>query len=363
MNFYKKFLRDFTLLSVGISLLVTTFCIIADPYEIWHVYSKQGFNIYSSKGENIERLTKPLNFMLHHTDAQTIIFGSSRADYSLNPVTWENLTGNKTYNFAVTSATIHESFRYLEYAVATDKKLNEVILCVDFFSFVDNPEQHFFKILPVFEENRLGKFLPTLQDFQKVLFSWDAIKDSYKNFEKNSAENLNFSCHDLNGKFSEAYIDYHYSNPDMSFLGIFKAWNESVDFSTLALLENALKDFESFVKLCQENNIKLHVCIFPLYPLHYECFDPCQNVYNDWKVKLVSIAQVYDFTSFDENFINQQNFWDTSHAKLILGDEILNSIHSGNLKFGKIITPENVQHHNEEISHQRAIWRQKNISN
>ena len=361
MNLYKNFLRNFALISIGISILTATFCAIADPYEIWHFYNRQGFNLYSVKGENIERLTKPLNFILHNSDAQTIIFGSSRADYALNPMTWENLTGNKTYNFAVTSATIHENLRYLEYAVANDKNLQEIILCVDFFSFVDNPEQHFCKILPVFEENRLGKFLPTLQDFQKILFAWDAIKDTYNNFEKNSAENFNFACHDLNGKFSEGYIAYHYGGDDSKFMDVFKMWTEKVDFSTLKLLDNAFKDFQSIVELCNENNIKLHICILPLYPLHYDCFNSCQNAYDDWKFKLSSIVQIYDFTCFDENFINRQNFWDTSHAKLILGDKILNSIHSGNLEFGEIITPENVQFHNEKILRQREFWKQKNI--
>ena len=93
------------------SVLTVAFCLIADPYEIWHIYSRQGFNLYSVKGENIERLTKPLNFILHHKDAQTIIIGTSRADLSLESETWKSLTGNETYNFGVTSATIYEQKR------------------------------------------------------------------------------------------------------------------------------------------------------------------------------------------------------------------------------------------------------------
>jgi hypothetical protein len=359
---YKKFLRNFVSISAGVSILVAIFCIIADPYEIWHIYSHQGVNLYSVKGENIERLTKPLNFMLHHKDAQTVILGSSRADYALNPATWENLTGNKTYNFAITSATIHENFHYLNYVISDNKNLKEVIFCVDFFAFIDNPEQHFLKILPIFEADKAGKFLPTLQNFQKILFSWDAVKDSYKNFEKNSVENLNFPCHDFNGKFSEGYISYHYEYNDSKFFDVFNMWNEKIDFSTISILDDALKDFQSSVELCKKNNIKLYICILPLYPLHYDCFNPCWNVYDDWKIKLASIFPIYDFTCFDENLMRKENFWDTSHTKLIIGDKILNSIHSGNLEFGEIITPENVQKHNEEITRQREIWRSKNLN-
>lgn len=361
MNLYKKFLRDFVIISTAISIFVAAFCVIADPYEIWHIYSRQGVNLYSVKGENIERLTKPLNFFIHHKNAQTIILGSSRADYSLNPATWENLTGSKTYNFAVASATMHENFRYLEYIIENDKNLDEIILCVDFFTFVDNPNNDIFNIIPPFEENKLGKFLPTLQDFQKILFSWDAIKDTYKNFEKNSAENLNFPCHDFNGKFTDEYLVYHYKSYNLGFNYVFDMWNERIDFSTAEILEDAVKDFQAAVKLCNENNIKLHVCIFPLYPLHYECFNDCWSVYEDWKVKLVDTAPIYDFTCFDENFIRKENFWDTSHCKSIIGDKILNSIHSGNLEFGELITPENVQNHNEKIARQRKSWRQKNL--
>ena len=361
MNLYKKFLCNFVLISVAISIFIAAFCIIADPYEIWHIYSRQGINLYSVKGENIERLTKPLNFILHHTDAQTIILGSSRADYAFNPDVWENLTSNKTYNFSVASATMHENFRYLEYVISNDKNINEIILSVDFFSFVDNPKKDMSKFLPEFEEDKLGKLLPTLQNLHKILFSWSAIKDSYENFKKNSAENMNFPCHNLNGKFSEGRIAYHYGYNDSKFNAIFNTWNELIDFSTVSLLDSEIKAFQAAVALCKKNNIKLHVCILPLYPLHYECFNECWDVYEDWKFKLTSGAPIYDFTCFDENLMLKENFWDTSHTKAIIGDKILNSIHSGNLEFGELITPENIQSHNEKIARQRQILRQKNL--
>ena len=93
MKQYEIFLRNFIFLTLTIFSVIVTLCVVADPYEIWHIYSRQGFNLYSVKGKNIERLTKPLNFILHHKNSETIIFGSSRADFALNPTFWENLTG------------------------------------------------------------------------------------------------------------------------------------------------------------------------------------------------------------------------------------------------------------------------------
>lgn len=362
MNPYKKFLRNFALISAGISIFIISFCIIADPYEIWNIYPRQGLNLYSFRGVHIERLTKPMNFILRHTEDKAIIIGSSRSDFCFSPVTWENLTGNTTYNFSVASSAIHEELKYFEYALEHNQNIKEVILCVDFFSFVDNPERQILKSLPPFDENKFGKFLSTLQDLQKILFSWESVKDSVINIQKNYTESPNYRCHDLNGKFSEGHILAHSSVEDSKFFGLIELWNNSYNFSTVELLEDSLKDFQRITELCRENNIKLYVCILPLYPSHYECFNPCWNIYDDWKIKLASIFPVYDFTCFDENLVDRKNFWDTSHTKLIIGDKILKSIHSGNLEFGEIITPENVQKHNEEITRQREIWRSKNLN-
>ena len=361
MNLYKKFLRNFIFMTLAISFLVVTLCCVADPYEIWHFYNRQGFNLYSVKGENIERLTKPLNFIFHQRDAQALFIGSSRVDYALSPKHWEKLTGRKTYNFAVTSAVVYEMRRYIEYAAANDKNLEEIILCLDFFVFLDIPDQDVVNIMPFKDEKQFEESLPSPANLQKVIFSWNALKDSFDNCKKNHEKKYNFLCHDLDGKFSESYIAHHYSEGGQTFLGIFDFWKTQFTFSERALKDSAFQDFQKIIDFCTEKNIKLHVCILPLYPLHYECFNECWEVYENWKIRLASIVPIYDFTCFDENLIRQENFWDTSHAKLIIGDKILNSIYSGNLEFGEIVTPENVRRHNAEILQQRNIWREKNI--
>ena len=362
MNIYRKFLRNFILITVFISSFVITLCCIADPYEIWHFYTIQGFNLYSVKGENIERLTKPMNFIIHQRDAQSLMMGSSRVDYAFNPKTWETLTGRKTYNFGVTSTVVYEIRRYIEYSAANDKNLNEIILCLDFFSFLDMPDQDLVNIIPFKDEKQFEDSLPSLANLQKVILSWNALKDSFDNFTQNYEQNYNFSCHDLNGKFSEEYIAYHFGENEQNFIGIFETWNKLFKFSDRSIKMSVMQDFKKIIEFCAENNIKLYVCILPLYPLHYECFNECWDIYEDWKVQLTSIVPIYDFTCFDENIINRESFWDTSHCKLIIGDKILNSIYSGNLEFGELITPENVKSHNEKIARQREIWRQKNIT-
>lgn len=361
MNLYKNFLRNFIFITVGISFFVVTLCFIADPYEIWHFHTRQGFNLYSVKGENIERLTKPMNFMLYHRDAQALMMGSSRVDYALNPKHWELLTGHKTYNFAVTSALVYELRRYVEYAIDNDKNLEEIILGLDFFVFLDIPDQDVVDIIPFKDEKQFEESLPSLDNLQKVLFSWNAIKDSFDNCKENHEKNYDFFCHDLDGKFSEGYISAHYKKSEHSFTKIFEFWQKQFNYTERSIKEETFQDLKKIIDICAENNIKLYICILPLYPLHYECFNNYWNVYNEWKVRLASLAPVYDFTCFDENFSDQQNFWDTSHAKLMLGNRILNAIHTGIFEFGEIITPENVQFHNAVITLQREIWRQKNI--
>ena len=238
-------------MTAGFSILIVAFCLVADPYEIWHIYPSQGFNLYSVKGENIERLTKPLNFIFHHKNSQAVIFGTSRSDYALNPKTWEFLTNNETYNFAVTSATIYEQRRYLEHALANDFEIKEVILCVDFFTFFDNQKHQQKKIMPGFDDEQICKSLPTLENLQKIIFSWEAVKDSVLNVRHNFSQSPKFSCHDFNGKFSEDYISYHYGDNEKNFLNILRMWRKDIDFDGAFLYEDATKDFQKIVELCE----------------------------------------------------------------------------------------------------------------
>ena len=358
MNLYKKFLRNLILITAVFSILTVAFCLVTDPYEIWNIYSRQGFNLYAFKGENTERLTKPLSFILHHKNTQTIIIGTSRPDLALNPETWKNLTGNETYNFGVTSATIYEQRRYIEHIFSNGENIEEVILCVDFFNFIDNPQHQQLKCNPGFDDEQIGKSFPTLTNLQKTIFSWDAVKDGFLTVQNNFNEQTNYPCHELNGKFSEEYLNKSYNRKDV-FLDILYIWKKNINFADAYIYEESFKYFQQMVELCREKNIKLYVFIFPLYPLHYECFNPCWEVYEEWKVKLTSIHDVYDFTCFDENITQRKNFWDTSHIKSNVGDMILKSIHSGELTFGEILTPENVQQHNHKIRQQRETW-QKN---
>ena len=357
MNDYKKFLRNFIFSALGISFVIVSFCILADPYEVWHICSRQGFNLYSVKGENIERLTKPMNFIFHHKNSQTIILGSSRSDIAINPETWQNLTDNETYNFSVFVARIYELYRYLEHTANIDKKIENVILFADFFSFIDSPKK-FPKFIKGFDDEQIGRKFPTLSNLQNLIFSWNVVKDVFLNCKENFEEKPNYPCHELNGRCSEGHLIKKFTGEDYSnFLHDCFLWQEVVDFPNVFLDEEQFQSFQKIVELCKEKNIKLYVCILPLYPLHYELLNQCWEVYDAWKVKLVSMHDVYDFTCFDENLMQRQNFWDSSHAKSNIGDMILNALHSGNLTFGELLTSENVQQHNHKISLQREIWR------
>ena len=151
MNLYKKFLRNFIFSALGISFVIVSFCILADPYEVWHVYSRQGFNLYSVKAKDVTRLNKPMNFIFHHKNAQALILGSSRPDIALDPKIYQSLTDNDTYNFSVLLEKVYESRRYLEHALANSSEIKEVIYCVDFFCFINNPQNQFTKFVAGFD--------------------------------------------------------------------------------------------------------------------------------------------------------------------------------------------------------------------
>lgn len=74
---YKKFCFAFTGLALLLSILTTAFTVLVDPYEVWGLCRRVGFNMSSPKAEEVERLHKPLAFLRLEPKPETVFIGNS----------------------------------------------------------------------------------------------------------------------------------------------------------------------------------------------------------------------------------------------------------------------------------------------
>ena len=135
VNFSETILKKYILqLAVTILLLggmVICFNWIVDPFDVYRVVRKEGFNAYKVSYEHFARLAKVIQVEKYPKPG--LALGSSRAQLGIDmshPL-WDGRGG---WNLAVNGANMYEIRRLLEHAAAVSK-LEKVVIGVDFYMF------------------------------------------------------------------------------------------------------------------------------------------------------------------------------------------------------------------------------------
>lgn len=130
-----------TLLLVGL-VLVLSATYVTDPYAIYRSHDE----IRGLEGHT--RIVKPI--WVAEAQPDTLLIGSSRAEFLLDPDAVDALTGSTAFNMALSGANIHEIRRNAEHALAV-APIATLVIGLDFFMFnQDRPPR------PNFSENRLA---------------------------------------------------------------------------------------------------------------------------------------------------------------------------------------------------------------
>ena len=135
VNFSETILKKYILqLAVTILLLggmVICFNWIVDPFDVYRVVRKKGFNAYKVSYEHFARLAKVIQVEKYPKPG--LALGSSRAQLGIDmshPL-WDGRGG---WNLAVNGANMYELRRLLEHAAAVSR-LEKVVIGVDFYMF------------------------------------------------------------------------------------------------------------------------------------------------------------------------------------------------------------------------------------
>lgn len=360
MKNYKKLLWLTMLVSmilIGSIILVN---VIIDPYGIWGIYKKTGFNIKKVDPFDgfDERYSKPLELLKYKPEV--IAVGSSRIWETLN---LDYYSPKKGYNLAVSSANMYECRRLIEYAVLKSPYLNEVLLGIDFGAFNDN-----IKVEGAFNDKLLsGNNIELFKQFAKMIFSEDACKDSLRVVKANQEKNY-YSPTMYKGKMTEIRLKEFYAPMLRNHFHMIAKNNIHINKNYI-LSRERMNDFKTVVDLCKEKKIKLKVFIPPLHAAYLQAIiaSGSWEVYENWKRELVQIMPIIDFTGYNkyttEPFSpDRKYFWDTSHSNLgnMMLDVLSGRRELGKDNFGVLLTAENVESNLQKVRAESYQWKEQN---
>ena len=370
MRTYKWYFYRLMVLALVLVVGVVSFNVLVDPYGIWQVYQKVGFNQYHTHRENFERVGKPVDVM--RLKPRVIFVGSSRVKFGLDPEYYSELTGEShVYNSGVNGANIYVVRRLLEHAVLNCPDLKEVVLGLDFMMFNEKwPNQQ------GFDDAQLSKTHISKSNYLLTTFSVDALKASIDCISLNRQERRTYDVRKDNGMGTDEQAFYYHRWGLATSLRDFtrSARDYSNDpglYKDYRLSESYFDNLRKIVALCRERNIQLHVYISPIHALQSEgiLVADSWDEYEKWKREVAKVVAYYDFSDYTEitteMFSTERKyFWDTAHFKPYVGNMIIDRLFGGKTEipndFGVLVTAQNVEEHLKKVRVNRDRWRAEN---
>ncbi|HEY9651832.1 MAG TPA: hypothetical protein V6C95_14290 [Coleofasciculaceae cyanobacterium] len=363
-NKYRNFNLSFLLAIFSPLFLAGLFNIIVDPYDVFDTPNFLNVNSSKPHKDKNDRLFKALDII--RIKPVTILLGSSRTKQGLDPnhpALVNNNNHQPAYNLGLNGLNLHEELRYLQHAIANQKKLTLVIIGIDFFSF-----NAYLKNQVSFDERRLEKQYLTPKDFINVVFSLNALSASQETIIASIYDKNKDSDYGENGfmpyrNIKKNEVDWRFKSGITDFFQNHAQYN---------LSKEHLEDFKKIVSMCKQNNITLKVFISPSHATQWEAIRATGHwqTFEQWKRELVKITPVWDFSGYNSVTTepisyDMQDYTDNSHYTPKIGNLVLNRLLSYQDEkvpndFGILITSDNVESQLVKIRADREIWATKN---
>lgn len=345
-----------TLLLVGGA--VFAFQVTVDPFEVWGVYTRPGFNNFKATQYETERIFKVYQYAEAKPDM--VLFGSSRVNYCTRS-TWPGVDDDKVFNYGINAAHIPEYYRYVKAALKThEPKL--MTLGVDFLQF----SARFNEPREGFSQDRLDMVaLSPVSGFlyksMETVFSFDAVGKSL--------DTMRASLKMPDGQYFERGWDtrakarrrgwYHYRRLLYGYTrGTYRKfkWSKS----------NARR-FEKMMDMVDRTGIERRVYIHPISTDFLTAID----LNGKWKyfdrfkrMVVENGGAVYDFNYVNSVTANRRRWVDPSHFLPDIAERMKVIMDDGEIPagsdFGVILTKDNID---EELKRQRRLyeeWRDAN---
>ncbi len=304
----------------GILSLNFIFLFDLDAYGIRGAKKNKCYEIPNQKYLIVEHLLKDKN------DYDTLIFGSSRVG-SINPLKIKN---KKTYNMTYGEGIPREHLLIIKLLIKHKIPIKHILMGFDDFSYQVKFSAHQNKFIPK------SHYLATEKsffDFYAFYFLRKPSKIDFIHFKRKyldnkyddtvcrrayltifQQENIYSNIKHVDNSDNEEYINnpvfsipFHYSGND---------------------IDNTIEDIKEIVNITKENNITLTLFINPIHHVTYE--DTNQKLIKEFRDRLSYISAYYDFSVPNIINNNNENWVETSHFNINVGNMILKRIYDNN---------------------------------
>lgn len=364
----KKFCMKFAAAAAGLLLTAAAFNIVVDPYDVWRIYRQVGFNQWSVQVGRSDRLVKPVTFS--RQQPEVLFLGDSVGAWGLDTEEYTRLTGKSSYNFAMLGCTVYEMRRALEHALKTDGNLQEVMLEVNFGSFLRDPAKPWEKTAPGYDEEQMEAGHITLANIARTALSWQALKDSLTTIRVNRETPRTSTYFRPSGCYDPVSVEHYCLSNEWTFTVSLAGWGREGRFRTAALNEEAFAEYQRIIDICRERNLKLTVFVPPVHARSFQQFASVWELYGAWTRRMAAMGPYTSFEGFNEMTTSpaaegpltaQTNpfFWDSYHMKLQAGNKIQAAL-AGSAEaepgFGRLVTEDTVEEHLATLAAGVRAW-------
>lgn len=348
----------------GVLGIVLAVNLIVDPYGLFQLVLVEGINSPKPKMEKHEKLLKA--YLLPKIKPQTIILGTSRADFGINP-NHDVLIKDKGpgLNVALAGADLYVLKRYFEHAIAV-APIKQVVIGLDFFAFNSARTQ-----APDFNEAVLatnadgssnGAYYRNIM--MSSLFTLDAFRDSIATViadKKIGVQVIDVADgmrkFYIKGKLMTASDLYRSGSNRPNGHGKRKAFlhNENMYMRHVYLtgdkrqfiFKNEISGYSAFdqlkqvINLCRQYDISAYFLISPVHARQLEVIrvSGLWPLFEQWKYELLHMIEPYgyplwDFSGYHAISVEyvpkerpkMQRYLDSAHYSPYVGDLMLMKI-------------------------------------
>lgn len=311
----KKFILIFFILSSVLSSLFYGLVVAVDPYN------KLGNNLFGFKVKAVASARENKFNMLENSKVnyEAFILGSSSA-HRYNTKTVEQITGFKTFNYALQSTTVEDYMAILRHIMSV-KKPKLILLQMDFYVL---NEHH--KIDPRFYASPLKNYL-NIDESQ--YFDSNPIDNNYLTLGAIIDSFRVIGANVLGQKEKHLYLadgNYKKEKKQTGKIKIYQPGDKEYKFSKTRI--ELLKEIK---QICVENNIKILVWSSPRSLEHMRRLNSkpvVQGNLRKYKSILEEIfGRVSDFTSESISKYNTTEYFrDSTHPTFLLSDIVLKEV-------------------------------------
>jgi hypothetical protein len=370
----KAYLQFWLIATTLLLLCVAGFNLIVDPYGLFRLVDKPGFNAVKPQAGHHGAMVKA--YQVTRVKPRGLILGNSRAEVGFNPEhgAWPE-EAKPVFNLALPGTGTASSLRYLRHVLADSRDTGRpppavVVWGIDLMDFLVDETQARPGRSPNKQDRRLltlpdgsrnpGRPFQRIKDYGEATLTLGALIDSLETLRAQGdvhARNLtplgfNPMRDYLGIAANEGYWAL-FRQRDIENLRAYLRRPKSLHDAT-GPSSGALDDFREVLDLCRRNNISLKLVIYPYHAHLLEILRISGHlpVFEAWKRELVHILgeearrsgggsfPLWDFSGFNEYSMEpvplrgdrateMRWYWEAGHFKRELGDRILEEVLSG----------------------------------